>query len=286
MNTAKPFVYTQALNQFVESNGRRLAYRSVGEGKPIVLCVRFRGNMDSWDPAFIGALADQGFRVITFDYTGLGLSSGTPTYSPLALADDARDLIEALNLKDAVIGGWSLGGLTAQVFLARYPQLITHAVLLGTVPPGPNVKGAEQLFNDTARKPENDFEDEVALFFEPASPASRAAAQRSHERLALRQEGRSVPVPHAFAAAVLSPEPRSPLFPADPILLALKHTQLPILHIGGDHDIAFPVANWYALNGQLPTVQLITFPHAGHGPHHQHPEAAAKHIAAFVHAAR
>jgi pimeloyl-ACP methyl ester carboxylesterase len=286
MNAAKSFAYTQAHNQFVESKGRRLAYRSVGEGKPIVLCVRFRGNMDSWDPAFIDALAGQGFRVITFDYTGLGLSTGTPTYSPLALADDARDLIEALSLKDAVIGGWSLGGLTAQVFLAKYPQLVTHALLLGTVPPGPNVKGAEQLFNDTARKPDNDLEDEVVLFFEPASATSRAAAQRSHERLALRQEGRSQPIPHAFAIAVLPPEPRSPLFPADPILLALKHTQLPILHIGGDHDIAFPVENWYALNPQLPTVQLITYPQAGHAPHHQHPEAVALHIAAFVHATR
>jgi pimeloyl-ACP methyl ester carboxylesterase len=282
MQRSTPYSYTLAPNLFVESQGRRLAYRSVGEGKPIVLCVRFRGTMDSWDPAFIDALAEQGFRVITFDYSGLGLSSGTANYSPMALADDARDLIEALELQDAVIGGWSLGALTAQVFLAKYPHLISHAVLLGVAPPGPNVKGAEQLFHDTALKPENDFEDEVVLFFEPASPASREAAKRSHDRLALRTEGRSVPVPHAFARAVLPPQPRSPLFPAEPILLALKHTRIPILHIGGDHDIAFPVENWYALNQQLPTVQLITYPQAGHGPHHQYPEAAAKHIAAFI----
>ena len=282
MTQVKTYAYTQAENQFIETNGRRLAYRSVGHGKPIVLCVRFRGNMDSWDPEFIDALADQGFQVITFDYTGLGLSTGTPTYSPLALADDARDLIEALNLKDAVIGGWSLGGMTAQVFLAKYPQLISHAVLLATVPPGPNVKGAEQLFNDTARKPENDFEDEVVLFFEPKSAMSRAAAQRSHDRIALRKEGRSPEIPHAFAVAVLPPEPRSPLFPADPILMALKHSKVPVLHIGGDHDISFPVENWYALNQQLPTVQLITVPQAGHGPHHQHPQSVARHIAAFL----
>ena len=33
------------------------------------------------------------------------------------------------------------------------------------------------------------------------------------------------------------------------ILAALKATKLPLLHIGGDHDIIFPVENWYALNG-------------------------------------
>jgi pimeloyl-ACP methyl ester carboxylesterase len=283
MTTEKTYAYTQAPNQYAEINGRQLAYRSVGKGKPMVLCVRFRGTMDSWDPAFIDALVDQGFQVITFDYTGLGLSTGTPTYSPLALADDARDLIEALGLKDVVIGGWSLGGMTAQVFLAKYPQLISHAVLLATVPPGPNVKAAEQLFNDTARKEVNDFEDEVVLFFEPSSTTSRAAAQRSHDRLALRTEGRSPEIPHEFAVSVLPPVPRSPMFPADPILMAMRHTQIPVLHIGSDHDISFPVENWYALNPQLPTVQLITFPQAGHGPHHQHPMAAALHIAAFVH---
>lgn len=66
------------------------------------------------------------------------------------------------------------------------------------------------------------------------------------------------------------------------MLEALKTTTIPILHVGADHDIIFPVENWYALNQQLPTVQLLTFPHAGHGPHHQHPEAAAEHIATFV----
>lgn len=37
-----------------------------------------------------------------------------------------------------------------------------------------------------------------------------------------------------------------------------------------------------ALNQQLPTVQLLTFPRAGHGPHHEHPQACAEHIASFV----
>lgn len=46
-----------AKTQFVESKGRTIAYRSVGTGAPIVLCNRFRGVLDSWDPAFIDALA-------------------------------------------------------------------------------------------------------------------------------------------------------------------------------------------------------------------------------------
>lgn len=98
----------------------------------------------------------------------------------------------------------------------------------------------------------------------------------------MRTQDRSVPVPVDFAVRYLGDKPHSPLFPADAVLDALKATDIPILHIGGDHDIIFPVENWYALNQQLPTVQLLTYPRASHGPHHEHPEASAAHIATFV----
>lgn len=87
-----------APNLFVDVPGRRLAYRSIGTGRPIVLCTRFRGTMDVWDPAFLDALAAEGLRAITFDYSGLGLSTGTRSYNPLDLARDAHELIEALDL--------------------------------------------------------------------------------------------------------------------------------------------------------------------------------------------
>ncbi|MCY1056522.1 alpha/beta hydrolase [Nannocystis sp. SCPEA4] len=271
-----------APNQFIETNGRRLAYRSIGEGKPIVLCTRFRGNLDCWDPAFLDALAAAGFRVITFDYSGLGLSTGTASYNPFVMVNDPRDLIEALSLRDVVIAGWSLGGIVAQVFVAQHAAHVSHAVLFGTTPPGPIVKPAEPLFFTTAAREVNDFEDEVILFFEPRSADSRAAARRSADRIAARTSGLSPAVPVEFARANLAGDPSAPIFPALPVLAALRATTVPILHVGGDHDIIFPVENWYALNQSLPTVQLLTYPSAGHGPHHQHPEATAEHIATFV----
>lgn len=269
-------------NRFVESNGRTIAYRSIGQGRPLVLCVRFRGNMDSWDPAFLDALAGRGFRVITFDYSGLGLSTGTPTYSPIEMAKDPRDLVAALGLTDVIIGGWSLGGLVAQSALALYPDGINRVVLIGTNPPGPQVKPAEQLFYDIAGKEVNDAEDNVILFFEPASAASREASRQSLARIAGRKRANSLPVPIDFARDNLGTRPKPQIFPAPFVLEALKTTAVPILHIGGDHDIIFPVENWYALNQQLKTLSLITFPQSGHGPHHQFPQLSADIIASFV----
>lgn len=271
-----------APNRFLEKKGRKLAYRDIGAGRPIVLCTRFRGNMDYWDPAFLDALAARGFRVITFDYSGLGLSTGTPTYNPIEMAKDPRDLVEALGLENVVLGGWSLGGLVAQSMLMLYPQRVTRVVLIGSGPPGHLVKPAEQLFYDVASKTENDLEDNVILFFEPKSRESRDAARRSVERIASRRSGHSVDIPIDFARAALGTGPKNPIFPAEPVLAALKQAPIPILHIGGDHDISFPVENWYALNQELPSLHLVTFPQCGHGPQHQHPKLAADIIASFV----
>lgn len=275
-----------APNQFVETNGRRLAYRSIGAGKPILLATRFRGTLDQWDPAFLDALATNGFRVVWFDYSGLGLSTGKPSYDPFEMAKDIRDVASALALEDFVLAGWSIGGIAAQIALTLYGEKVSHAVLIGTTPPGPMPKPAEQLFYDTASIEAITLEHETILFFEPRSAESREAARRSVERIAARTEGRSPEVPIAFARATLAGDHSGPVFPAPAILEALQKTTLPILHLGGDHDIIFPVENWYALNQRLPTVQLLTYPSAGHGPQHQYPEASAEHIASFVRSTR
>ena len=276
---------TTASTQFVDVKGRTLAYRSVGRGQPIVLCNRFRGVLDLWDPAFLDGLAARGFQVVTFDYSGLGQSGGERTYNPVSLAKDAKDLIDALGLQNVIIGGWSIGGIAAQVFLAMFGG-VTHVVLLGTTPPGMLVKTAEQLFYDTAAQPGMSLDQFTTLFFEPADEGSRAASRRSYERILSRKSDRSPEVPADWAIAQIGTAPKNPVFPSEDMLRALKSTSVPVLHIGADHDIIFPVENWYALNAQLPSLTLITYPRAGHAPHHQYPEEAAAQIAGFINGTR
>ena len=275
-----------APTRFAKVAGRTLAYRSIGAGQPIVLCNRFRGVLDSWDPAFLDALAMRGFRIVTFDYSGLGQSTGERTYQPASLARDAKDLIDALALTDAVIAGWSIGGIAAQVFLALSGDNVTHVVLLATTPPGPLVKTGEQLFYDLAGQPGMSVDQFTTLFFEPADESSQTAARRSYDRLAARTTGRSPEVPAEWAIAQIGTIPKNPVFPSPDVLRALHRTTVPVLHIGADHDIIFPVENWYALNAQLPTLTLITYPRAGHAPHHQYPAAAAAQIAGFIRGTR
>lgn len=271
---------TNAKTEYIETGSRKLAYRVIGNGKPLVWCNRFRGILDSWDPAFIDALAKD-FKVIIFDYSGIGSSTGELPTEIAEVAKDVKDLAEALNLGPIIIGGWSYGGLVAQTFSTHYPALITHTILLGTNPPGKNEHPIEQIFLDTSAHVINDLEDEMILFFEPASTKSRKAAELSHNRLAQRVTDNDIPVPEEiwnryFQGAVDYVEDS---FNSREKLGQLK---TPVLVISGDHDVVFPVENWYALTRKLSNLYIVVFPEAGHGPQHQYPLLAADHIKSFV----
>jgi pimeloyl-ACP methyl ester carboxylesterase len=271
-----------APTQLAESNGRRLAYRSLGNGEPIVLCNRFRGILDTWDPAFLDGLA-RSFNVITFDYSGLGRSTGDASYDPRSLAKDAIDLADALGLDTFIAGGWSLGGLAAQTLVALHPDRVSHAVLIGTGPPGAVTHPAEQIFYDTALKPVNDLADETILFFEPLSESSRTAARESHDRIAARTQDLSVPIPPEVYMRLLTENAGPEIFPdRSRVRDFLSSTTMPVLVISGDHDIVFPIENWFALVRSLPTTQVISLPRAGHGPQHQFPAAVVDYITTFI----
>lgn len=280
---ARPTALT-APNRLVDVGGRTLAYRTFGTGPNLVLCIRLRGTMDMWDPLFLDRLAEN-FTVTVFDYSGLGLSTGTASYAKADMARDVNDLVDALELGRVVIGGWSLGGFAALVFAAMYPEKASHVLAIATMPPGLMVKQPEPLFFETATKLTYTVEDEYILFFEPNSARSRRLGDASMARIAARRDV----LDHATAPEIMnaamwaSSDPSTPFPDPDGAYAAFfRATDIPVLTLCGDHDLIFPVENWYALNDAWPTLFVATYPDCGHGPQHQYPELAADMIASFV----
>lgn len=269
-----------APTRFVEADGRRIAYRSVGTGRPLILAVRFRGVLDSWDPAFIDALA-KSHRVITFDYSGLGSSTGTRATTTNQMVDDIRDLADGLKLKSFVMGGWSLGGAIAQEAAVEMPDRISHLVIIGSAPPGHGFGAPQKAFLDAAFKPVNDLADEEVLFFLPTNEASRAAAKASNARISARKSDLSAPVPPAFFADLFTVAAD---FRADDSGVSnfLFSTKMPVLIVAGDHDVSCRVEDWYALSGRLSTARILVMPQSGHAPQHQYPDEVAAQIATLT----
>jgi len=282
MCTVANFSYVKAQTQMLEVGGRKITYRSFGEGRPIIICTRDFEDVGPWNPAFIDALALRGFRVITFDYDGHDVATIGTHGGVTNLVDDMYDLIRALGVKNVVVVGWSFGGIVAQVFITRYPQHATHAVLIATTPPLPKVRPFDYLSYEVIGKSKESCESEVRLLLDSVSNANNDSSEDTWSEATGRLKEPIVRDISDIALKSLDVFAIASDACAIQLLNSLRVTSTPVLHIGGDLDAISPVENWYALNGVLPTLRLITYPQTGHAPHHQHPVESAKYIAAFA----
>ncbi|MDR7134374.1 pimeloyl-ACP methyl ester carboxylesterase [Lysobacter niastensis] len=270
-----------AQNQYVQVNGNKIAYRSIGSGSPIVLANRMRGTLDTWDPLFLDKLAER-HTVITFDYPGVGYSTGTLPDDLGKVASFVNDFTTAIKLDKFAMLGWSWGGFTTQTLLLDKPERVTHAILVGTNPPGPGQIPIQQVFIERAMKPVNDLDDEEVLFFDPKSEFSRSAAKASRDRIYARP-GVVSTIPsklEQFQVYLKAAE----VFGEDKLERRAKLTQsrTPMLVISGDHDASTAGQNWFPLIGQIPNAQFVFYPESGHGPQHQYPELSAEYVADFI----
>src|SRR5580700_5211788 len=96
------------------ANGVDYAYREAGAGAvPLVLLQHFRGNLDSWDPALVDALASNR-RVVAFDNVGVGGTSGRTPCSVREMAQGATGFIAAMGIEQVDLLGFSIGSFVAQ----------------------------------------------------------------------------------------------------------------------------------------------------------------------------
>jgi len=104
-------------------DGARLAYRELGEGRPLILIHGYLSSATVMvDDGIAGKIAARGYRVILPDLRGHGDSArphDPAAYPPDALADDGLALIRHLGHTDYDLGGYSLGGRTVIRILAR-----------------------------------------------------------------------------------------------------------------------------------------------------------------------
>lgn len=111
-------------------------YKDWGSGQPIVFSHGWPLTADSWE-AQMFFLAAQGFRCIAHDRRGHGRSSQTWDGNEMdTYADDLAALIEQLDLKDAVLIGFSTGGGEVTRYIGRHgAKRVAKVGLISAVPP-------------------------------------------------------------------------------------------------------------------------------------------------------
>ena len=120
-----------------ENSGNiELYYEDHGSGKPIVLIHGYPLSGASWEKQ-VPVLLDAGYRVITYDRRGFGKSSQPTTgYNYDTFAEDLRNLLTHLKLRDFTLVGFSMGGGEVARYLGKYGSKdVSKAVIISGVPP-------------------------------------------------------------------------------------------------------------------------------------------------------
>jgi len=143
----------------VELNGVHINYEEHGShyGSPILLTHAFAATLQMWNPQFE---AWKEYRVIAWDMRGHGGSDSPASqadYTETLTVEDMASLLRHLGIKDAVIGGLSLGGYISLEFQLAHPEMVRALVLCNT---GPGYR------KDDARAGWNDFSIGYAKRFE------------------------------------------------------------------------------------------------------------------------
>ena len=113
-----------------------LYYEDHGSGKPVILIHGWPLSGRSWEKQ-VPALLDAGYRVITYDRRGFGDSSKPVSgYNYDTLTEDLHALIMRLDLYEATLVGFSMGGGEVARYLGKFGSVrVTKAAFLGAIPP-------------------------------------------------------------------------------------------------------------------------------------------------------
>lgn len=124
------------MSTITTKDSTKIYYKDWGSGQPIVFSHGWPLSADAWEDQML-FLSNKGYRCIAHDRRGHGRSeqpffgNDMDTY-----ADDLAELIEHLNLKDAMLVGHSTGGGEVTRYIRRHgSSRVTRVVLVGAVPP-------------------------------------------------------------------------------------------------------------------------------------------------------
>ena len=118
------------------ADGTEIYYKDWGTGQPIVFSHGWPLTADSWEAQML-FLAANGYRCIAHDRRGHGRSSQPWNGNEMdTYADDLATLIEALDLQNAVVIGFSTGGGEVARYIGRHgTERVAKAALISAVPP-------------------------------------------------------------------------------------------------------------------------------------------------------
>ncbi len=275
-----------APTQFVQAGGIRFAYRRFGKqgGIPVVFNQHFTGNLDNWDPAVLDGIA-QGRELILFNNAGIASTTGEVPNTFGETAKYAETFIDALELKQVDILGFSIGGMVAQQITLDRPDLVRKLILVGTAPRNHDAGSGEghitpetqTIFGATYNPPENLW---LKVFFTDSEQSQRAG-RAFLKRYLSRTKNQDAPINGKVAPAQIAAIREWGASKGERFAY-LKNIKQPTLVVSGTHDVILYTVNSLSLAQNLPNAKLVLYPDANHGSMYQYPGPFVREVSEFL----
>ncbi|HWJ43259.1 MAG TPA: alpha/beta fold hydrolase [Solirubrobacterales bacterium] len=255
-------------------DGRRLAWRLVGSGPPLLLVNGYAATGADWDPGFVAALAEDR-EVICPDNCGVGESDPRPERLGIeAIAADLRTVLAAKGIERCPVVGWWMGGFAAQCLAETDPGAVGALGLLATDPGGAAAVAADPgdwaELTDRSGSPREQASRLISLLFPP--PQAAEIDRRFGEVVAAARAGLSPAVLRAQEEAMEAWHRVERPPPAEP---------RPTLVLHGREDRVIPAANAEPLAARWGAAGAEIFPGCGHALMAQEPAAVASRLREF-----
>ena len=255
------------MHGFTASDGARIAYSDQGNGRPLVLLHGLMAHSGFFE-AQSGLASD--FRLICIDLRGHGVSEtgdGPPTVE--RLARDVTELVDSLDLNDAIGLGWSLGApVLWHVLTGPAADRFAGAAIVDMTPRVLNDDEWElglsrEVCEDRAGAIADDFRSFAlaagqAVFAQPIAEPSRSKADWAGQEFA-RNDPAAM---HALWQSLVAQDLRD----------ALGRIRQPTLIIHGAQSHLYGSDTADYLASALPHAKAIQFDRSGHSPHIEEPE--------------
>jgi non-heme chloroperoxidase len=282
----KETTMTLTANTITTRDGVQLYYKDWGpkEGPVVTFSHGWPLNSDSWESQML-FLAERGYRVVAHDRRGHGRSSQPWGGNDMDhYADDLAELIEALDLKDAVLLGFSTGGGEVARYIGRHgTRRVAKAGLISAVPPlmlqtegnpdgvpmdvfdglrAGSIANRSQLYKDIASGP-------FFGFNRPGAVVSQGLIDAFWMQGMLAGHKNTYDCIAAFSATD---------FTAD-----LNKFDVPTLVVHGDDDQIVPIGTAGQASARLVVdARLLVYPGAPHGLTDTHKERLNADLLAFI----
>ncbi len=170
-----------------------------GPGRPVVLIHGWPLSGESWSEQ-VPASQEAGYRVITYDRRGFGRSDKPAKgYDYDTLTEDLHTLLEELDVSDATLVGFSMGGGEVARYFTKYGTDRLHSVVFAAaVPPylmkgddnpeGPLPPEAAAQMTQGLTDDEAGFYDQFVTQFFSANGTLKVSEAQREEALALTRQ--------------------------------------------------------------------------------------------------